>query len=242
MQKKPSSSSSCKHCSRVACVSYEGAPFCLLHYHAFSTHGKDESIKAIVTNEKELSRQAPQAKKLLREAMADVLVRMHDFQRREQASLHADPLSILSLHAPSVVSNASAIDTTAHDHAIIHSNKRPAKEAASTLESKKHKKPDLWNTSKAEEAGNNDPEKEISVDELSQRLIDGGGDEDDYLYSTGPPCTNCLSTNTLRKFESTNSGMTGTRSEVWGNKDNEGGHSKSVIVCKSCGYEKNQFD
>jgi hypothetical protein len=239
-----SSRASCRHCSAASCVSYRSAPLCLLHYHAFSTHGKDDSIRALVTSEAEAARQRPRVEEVLRDAMTDVVLRMHELQQREQVALRQDPLSVLALHAPSATRNAAAMDVSAP-------SRRPAPSSDAIPKSKKLKKDDLWGVSSRATAtggentaaGKGAKEDWGESEELQLRRQISGNDEDDsndYLYPKGPPCSQCSSENTLMKYDSSSVGMSGTRGEVWGNKDNEGGHSKSTVICKACGFEKIQ--
>ena len=80
------------------------------------------------------------------------------------------------------------------------------------------------------------------MDRVRQGTHETKNDPNEYLYPTGPPCSQCLSTETLVKYDSSMASMSGTRNEIWGNKDNEGGHSKSTIFCKACGFEKIEID
>mmetsp|Transcript_17126 Transcript_17126/g.28617 ORF Transcript_17126/g.28617 Transcript_17126/m.28617 type:complete len:240 (-) Transcript_17126:52-771(-) len=231
-----SASSSCKHCSSPCCVSYGGAPFCLLHYHAFSTHGKDDTMKAIITNEEEATKQFPMVESVLRGAMTDVILRMHELQQNEQATLRADPLSVLALHAPSSNQNAAAMDVS------VPILRESARERSEELpKSKKLKKDDLWMVSSKARDNSSSTKKNEQLNQGQQLLRQVSGEDmdslNDYLYSKGPRCSQCSSDDTLVKYDSSSVSMSGTRGETWGNKDNEGGHSKSTVMCKACGFE-----
>jgi hypothetical protein len=214
----------------------------LLHYHAFSTHGKDSVIKSIVTNEAEAARQKPVADAVLREAMTEVLLRMHALQQQEQNTLRADPLQLLALHAPSSSAMAAVMDVSAPP--LQHQPKRSsAAYEAAHQNTKKLKKDNLWNVT-SEHRGEGDFAREDEALRRSLlRQVSGGGQdaaaEEEYLHSRGPPCTRCGSEHTLAKYDTSMSGMSGTRGEVWGSKDQESGVSSRVtVLCKACGHEK----
>lgn len=209
-----------------------GAPYCLLHYHSFSTHGKDDTLKAIITDEEEAAKQHPAVQTVLREAMTDVLLRMHEYQQTEEKALRTDPLSVLALHAPSSTSNAASMDVSAPTN-HQHQQKRGSSSAAtevSSQNSKKLKKDDLWHL------GSSGGDRVQAKGDAWCPINDE--DENEYLYAAGPVCSQCASAETLVKYDRSMSSMSGTRSEIWGNKDNEGGHSRSTIICKACGFEK----
>lgn len=231
----------CVYCGLCALstVHSSGVPYCLLHYHSFSTHGKDDTIKAIVTNDEEAAKQQPAVEKVLREAMTSVLLRMHEYQQQEQRALRADPLSVLALHAPSSTSTAASLDVSAPINLQQQRQKQTCTATESISHTKKLKKDDIWHLSRGSEEQNWDTHQQSEL--LRQVCGDNKDDANEYLYSAGPPCSTCSSSETLVKYDSSMSSMSGTRSEIWGNKDNEGGHSKATIVCKACGFEKIEF-
>lgn len=245
-----SKGSTCKHCRSRCCVSYGGAPFCLLHYHAFSTHGKDDVIKAKITNEEEAMKQMPGVENLLREAMTDVLMGMHDLQQEEQRMLQADPLAVLSLHAPSSSFNATSMNVSVPSN---HQSQRqkPLRVIGSAVKSKNLKKDDLWHISSCSSSGKSRDQEEVAAWqaarqelELRRQVSGEAAYCDDYLYSRGPPCSQCSSADTLVKYDSSSvsNSNSGTRGEIWGRKDSsEGGHVKSTVLCKACGFEKIQI-
>jgi hypothetical protein len=215
----------------------------MLHYHSFSTHGKDDAIKAIVTNEEEAAKQYPAVKTILREAMTDVLLRMHELQQKEQSALRADPLSVLALHAPSSTSIAASMDIFASSSVQLKQQKRALSENEAANNSKKLRKENMWNISgtHSDTDMQGDARRHSSIiqkDLMRQVSSESKVDPNEYLYPTGPPCSQCSSAETLVKHDSSMASMSGTRNEIWGNKDNEGGHSKSTILCKACGFEK----
>lgn len=207
-----------------------------MHYHSFSTHGKDDTIKALITNEEEAAKQYPTVQSFLREAMTDVLLRMHEFQQQEQTALRSDPLSVLALNAPSSTTNAASMDVSIPSKS--QKKMTQTRPEVTSVNSKKLKKDFLWNTASSSSVHKDDSD-EWHVSQKADLLRQvHGNTEDEYLYNSGPPCSQCKSSETIVKHDSSMSSMTGTRSEVWGNKDNEGGHSRSIVWCKSCGFEK----
>ena len=240
----------CKHCPTRSCVTYEGAPYCLLHYHAFSAHSKDDEIKAVVTNEREAAKQQIHLEPLMRDAITEVILRMHEYQQKEQKALSEDPLSILSLNAPSNISNVASMDVSVPTTSKQKEQKRKSTASEIASKSKKLKRDDLWHSSKNTESTSHDTDAmvgERSSDRhenaklklVKQLGVENDDEDNEYLYTTGPPCSKCSSTDTYVKYDGSSSrNMSSTKSEIWGFKDSEDTQSKSTIICRTCKLQK----
>jgi hypothetical protein len=90
----------CHVCDENGVIDCYGQIFCLLHYHLLCSHDHFKSYRII--SEIDYREQQEKVEMLWKNAVSEVVMKMFEYEKLEQQSVHDDPLSILSFNAPRV--------------------------------------------------------------------------------------------------------------------------------------------